>query len=324
MQLQQCPQLTFSSDASAIFHLHSKNITCLTTTILKRGNEDITPVIITGSSDKTVIITHQVTGEHIFTFTHHQSPVLCVEVSSSRPNCLITGGMDGTHHLIDLDKMRVVQTCRDHSKYVTQCKISYCGNWLVTASRDQLINVYRFKDRLEPHARYSQSKPIESMAFLPHSPVIVLGMREDHALSYMDLNSGEVKRVNMNVTGDDWVSFTPMYISVSPTGDHLLVYTDSEAGRIIIYETETSRIVKSLWGLAFDDFASPQCAWHPKGRYIVATNHNELIKVFDASNGECVTTLNGHMGLVRSFSVQDNMIFSCAYDKTVRTWSIFQ
>ena len=43
-------------------------------------------------------------------------------------------------------------------------------------------------------------------------------MREDNYFHYVDADSGDVSKVNMNPMGDDHVSFTVLDMTLSPNG----------------------------------------------------------------------------------------------------------
>ncbi|CAG8699907.1 1995_t:CDS:1, partial [Racocetra persica] len=87
---------------------------------------------------------------------------------------------------------------------------------------------------------------IESLCILPDSNYLIVGIRESNYLYYINLQHTKFKRQNfeitkhnMNANGDNWVSFTAMDIVASPNngGKYLLVATDDDNGRIIMFKT---------------------------------------------------------------------------------------
>ncbi|RIB23795.1 WD40-repeat-containing domain protein [Gigaspora rosea] len=88
---------------------------------------------------------------------------------------------------------------------------------------------------------------IESLCILPNSSYLIVGIRDSNYLHYVNLQQHtnsktqnfEITKHNMNANGDDWVSFTAMDIIASPNngGKYLLVATDDENGRIIMFKT---------------------------------------------------------------------------------------
>ncbi|KAI8923067.1 WD40-repeat-containing domain protein, partial [Entophlyctis helioformis] len=217
------------------------------------------------------------------------------------------------------------------------------GLWLATASHDRSLNLYCNTGTVAApvFTRY-RSMPfkgvVESMCFLPSSSsasssasastcthTLVAGIRDDNYLHYIDLagdSEPAVTRVNLNANNDDWVSFTPLCLAPSPSGSHLLVYTDAKAGRLIIYQTRTSRVVRNLWGVEADGMSQPSAVWSPSGRHVFASSEDGAVVVYDAGDGRRLGRLEGHEGVIRSmvFDAEEHAVVTCSYDLTVRVW----
>nr|KAJ3421365.1 hypothetical protein HK105_003756 [Polyrhizophydium stewartii] len=342
--------LATSSDAARVFHgIHHANILCVAPTTLPAAvfpehalPDDYVRVLLTGSADKSLRISDAASGQLLATLGHPASPVLAVAVHPSIPTIAATACMDGSVHLVDLAARTVLADwARSHAKYVTQCAFSPCGSWLVTGSHDRSVNIYRLASAPGgPHPpSYTKRHTttfkgaVESMCILragsasTPSPTLVVGVREDNNLHYIDLDDAESLQatpVNLNANGDAWVSFTPVHMAPSPSGAHLAVYTDAKSGRIIVFQTRTSRIVRDLWGVEADGFTQASCCWHPSGNYLFASSDNRSILVFHAASGRIVDKLVGHEGLVRHivFDGEQSALVSVSYDRTVRVWPI--
>jgi COMPASS component SWD3 len=176
------------------------------------------------------------------------------------------------------------------------------------------------------------SGPAESICFVKSGDDynqeihLVVGVREDNYLHYICLNKESgfpYKTFNMNENGDDWVSFTAMELSVSPSGNHILCYTDSTSGRIIVFKSHSSEQVVNLYGTQIDSFSQPRACWHSNGHFVFATSDDHKIYVFDVVTGRVMSKLTGHEGVVRdlSFNSGKNILVSCGFDKTVRMWT---
>jgi COMPASS component SWD3 len=304
--------------------------------------------------------------------------------------------MDGSVILVDMTTQTIIQTrSREHGKYATRIRFSSCGKYCVSASYDKSVIVYRvvmnerggnsdstpqspFKARLVRCAQLSFRGAVESLAFRPNTalPTFVVGTRDDNELHFVTLMEGNsssmedadqgsssiaytIRRHNMNTNGDNWVSFTPMDMVFHASGDYLVVYTDSQAGRIIVYrspsteETTTqneSRLVsnaspelesesesalssvnavgppmtiyKSIYGIMCDEFSQPRLVIDDT--LVYATSDDHAIHVFDIASGKKLERLAGHTGVVRGldFSGGDSGmgLVSCGFDKSVRIW----
>ncbi|KAI8998157.1 WD40-repeat-containing domain protein [Gaertneriomyces semiglobifer] len=300
-------------------------------------------VVATSSTDKTVKLSDGDSGKVLAVLDHHKAAVLAMAFHPKNPCYLLTAGMDGAHHIVDIRTGTSVQNWHDHAKYVTQAGFSTCddGTYLVTASYDKTVNIYRQASRpavADDRPLYEKvhtmtfNGAVESICFLDPAhrsasnahPTLVVGTRDDNYLHYIELDGAEWKdsTVNMNANNDNWVSFTPMSLCPSPTGDHIACYTDSKAGRIIIFRARSSIQVKNLYGVVADGFSQPRCCWDASGRFLFATSDDQKIYVFDVFSGQIESTLAGHTGTVRSlaYDLDRNWLLSASFDKTVRVW----
>lgn len=314
--------------------------------------------VITGAADKTVRVSEAESGKLLTILSDFGAAVLSMDFCPSHPTLLVTSSMDGSHQTVDLETQAVVQRWKDHRKYVTRVGFSLDGEYLVSASYDKTCNIYRreagtgdgkmlptFDGAHDSSApRYKKVKTItfigavESICFLPSPPMsqsnpegkvystLVVGSRDDNYLNYIDLIEEEDfphLRYNVNSNGDDWVSFTPMDLQPSPTGSHVLCFTDQKSGRMIIFRARSAGQAKNIYGTENDGFSQPRCAWSADGRYIFATSDDFRIWVFEVASGRNVGQLIGHTGIVRDICYDTDLsaVVSCSFDKTVRMWT---
>ncbi|KAJ3296240.1 hypothetical protein HK104_001805 [Borealophlyctis nickersoniae] len=311
-------------------------------------------VLLTGSTDKTARLTDADTGGLLARLDHHNAPILAADFYPSDPGYVVTGGMDGAHHVVDVRTGQPVQSWKAHSKYIVRALFSPHdgGQWLVTGSYDKTVNIYE-RSSAGSHASsvsVEGSAPqfqlfhtltlrgtAESICFLPPAPpshlhsTLVVGSRDDNKLLHIDLDlsapsgaSLNTYTTNMNENGDDWVSFAAMDLAPSPSGRHLACYTDSKAGRIIIFASRESRQAKNLYGVVADEFSRPRCCWDVDGKLLFATSDDRRVYVFEIATGTVVQRLGGHQDVVRGLAVDADRAWavSCSFDKTVRIWEV--
>ncbi|CAG8691327.1 13922_t:CDS:2 [Funneliformis caledonium] len=307
------------------------------------------PTIITGSADKSIRLTSLLTGD-TFSICNdvHKGGILCLDCHPIYNHLLLIGSMDSTCTLINVHAMNVVQTFKDHTKYVVRSKFSMDGKMIVTASYDHKVNFYKVgneemlsRTSLTPNTSnttlpsYNKIHSItfvgniESMCFLPDNQYLVVGVRGDNYLHYINLSNFIDKKYNMNSNGDDWVSFTPMDISPSPQnhGRYLLVSTDDENGRIILFRTHSSQQVFNFYDLEVipdRKLTNPRHCWHPNGKYFFTFGVDSIIRIFDVATKSIVHKLESHKDVVRDlwFDQYRNLLVSCGFDKTVKIWRV--
>ena len=185
------------------------------------------------------------------------------------------GFMDGSIKIVSniyTDERKTVFEVKElHQKYVVRVK--WGQDCFATASYDKTVCLFNLQPGGEAtEGKYQFSKKwsfcgnVESIEFTPDYLTLIVAVRGDNYLNYINLSTYEINRVNMNANGDDHVSFTPMHIQCSPSGEHLLVQTDKD--RIIVMRTHTPIQSRNLYGTINNEFSQPRACWHPSGKYI--------------------------------------------------------
>jgi COMPASS component SWD3 len=310
------------SVAATLQDVHTLNITCVKAKVFPGSlfnQSGQVSAVITGGADKKLRITSE-SGSTLTFFSTGSTP-LSIDVHPTESNLVAVSAMDGSLTVYDLHTAEVLHSWKDHSKYATRCAFSPNGKWLVSSSYDRSINVYEYDGTFTKKTCLNYFLgAVESIAFVAPATLIV-GTRDDNFLHYVDLGPEFLRRkYNTNPNGDDWVSFSPMDLAVSPSGKHIVIYTDQKAGRLIILRTESSIHVKSLYGVECDGFSQPRCCWSSDGAYIYATSDDFKIWVYEVSSGKVVEKLAGHTGVVRDVARDGSKLVSASFDKTVRIW----
>ncbi|KAJ5066966.1 hypothetical protein M0811_03310 [Anaeramoeba ignava] len=294
--------------------------------------------IATTSTDKTLKITEIKTNKIIQTFDKiSKGTILCLDFHPNE-NVILGGAMDGTHFLINYLQNQDPIKFRDHSKYVSVVSFSENGNYFLTGSHDYTINIYTKTEQKEEKqekemkitefthkSKFTFVGVIESAIFGKTETEIIVSSRNDHFFHYIDLETSQDTRINMNQNLDNHISFTVMDLQVSPDKNHLLVTTDKD--RVLIYLYKSNLQVQSLYGTSNDEFTNPKSCWDPSSHFVYSTSQRDFeVIVWDYIDGEKVANLNIHSGLIRNIhvrlnkSTQETFIATCSYDKSVALW----
>jgi COMPASS component SWD3 len=306
--------------------------------------------IVTGSADKSVRLTSLLTGEPYNSLDVHTGGVPCVDFHPVYPTLMLSASLDATAALFEMSSNQRIQVFKDdHTRPISRARFSPDGSMFVTASLDRPICFYRLQ--LSPqtpmspitpatprspmsrmfdgvhyakvHTMQFSGKP-EALCFLPDGRYLVVAVRDDNYLHYIDLNSYEDTVYNMNENGDDYVSFTAMDLSASPHNDgrYLLVSTDRN-GRLILFRTHSSEQLRNFYGVPNDELFTPRHCWHPSGKYFFVNDGDDWsVSVFDVASGRVCAKLHGHKGVVRDlwYDAEKDLLLTCGYDKSVRVW----
>ncbi|KAI9320222.1 WD40-repeat-containing domain protein [Dichotomocladium elegans] len=338
LDITQRPEDFEDGDNQFFSTLVEQHSTLHTSNILAIAVDPHTRRIATSSTNREVkLITKFGVTER--EYRHHQAPVLSIEFHPSEANWMLTASMDGTAVLVDTtrdgdDDKAVVQRFKDHRKYVVRAIFSPVdGRYMATASYDRTVNVYEYDQGLGHYRLIHQLGPfignVEAICFVENA-VLVVGVRNDNYLHYIHIpesNTAELRheKCNMNANNDDWVSFSPVWLSVSPDGRHVLCSTDQSTGRLILFKKFESTQVCNYYDSPSDNqFATRRHAWHPSGHYFYVSGADDhSIRVIETKTGKVVGTLSGgHTAMIRTISVDEQVgLVSGGYDHTMCIWS---
>ncbi|KAG0170555.1 hypothetical protein DFQ28_001959 [Apophysomyces sp. BC1034] len=331
--LQLESHLELESGDDDFFTLLSASFTTIhNNNILAVAVEPQTHVIATSSTDKAVKLSYTINkqdGNTSKVCQHHQAPVLSIDFHPTLPHLMLTTSMDGTSILVNTQNVdEVHQHFKDHKKYVIRGLFSPGdGKYIATASFDRTVCIYR-QQTAESLPSYTLIKQmtflnsVEAICFF--GDTLVVGVRDDNYLHYIGLPDFHEERCNINANGDDWVSFSPAWLSPSPDGRYLLCSTDHESGRMIMFAWKQSKQIQNYYDAPTDNkFSTRRHAFHPSGKYFYASGGDDnSIRVFEAKSGNVVAHLKGHTAMVRAMTLDAELgLVTGGYDHAVRVWS---
>ena len=317
---------------------HSANITTV-----KWQPSPSTTLVASGGVDKVVKVTDTTTGD-VVNAIPVPGPILSMDFSRTHPDWLLVGCMNGDVLLLDLTQTPpILMRAHDHSKYVIAVEFAPDGASFASASHDGTVAIYTrtvspstssssppspsSSNSASPqaapftlHHRLEYRNAIETLTWL--SPTLLcIAPREDNYLHVIDAPARvEASKVNMNLTGDDHVSFSAMNIALSP--DHTLLAVATDQHRLLILLAGTNIQVRNYWGLQNDGYSTPRVGWSRGGRYVYVSQQDASVCVYDVSEGRNAGVLRGHDVNVRDVDVHpfQDLVATASFDRTVKLW----
>ena len=315
--LKLAPDLA-ASHCSLTLTPHSANITTV-----KWQHSASSALLASGGVDKVVKVTDIASGD-VVNAIPVLGPVLSMDFSKSQPDLLLVGCMNGDVLLLDLTQTPpILLKTHEHTKYVIAVEFAPDGASFASASHDGTVVTYTrsaVTGAFALHHRWEYRNAVETVAWLSSS-VLCVAPREDNYLHLMHVPSRtEQARVNMNLTGDDHVSFSAMNIAASPDASLLAVATDQH--RLIVLAAGTPIQVRNYWGLQNDGYSTPRVSWSRSGRFVYVSQQDASVCVYDASEGKSVGVLRGHDTNVRDVDCHPfkDLVATASFDRTVRVW----
>eukprot|EP00656_Telonema_subtile_P054634 TRINITY_DN8213_c0_g1_i5.p1 TRINITY_DN8213_c0_g1~~TRINITY_DN8213_c0_g1_i5.p1 ORF type:complete len:306 (-),score=51.04 TRINITY_DN8213_c0_g1_i5:175-1092(-) len=254
--------------------------------------------------------------------TAGQGALLSLDFHPQDTNLLLSSYMDGSHAISNITDGSVVQQFKEHTKFCTKVAWSPCGQLFASCSHDRSIKIYRREDSGEwkVSSTHGFNAVSESMCFGPGA--LVVAVREDHRLHYIDLETGVVSfQSTCTIEGDSHVWCSVLDLALSPCSKYLLCCTD-KSRHIVMPFQGPSKHVRSLYGAINDELSTPRAIWSPEGRHVYSTSMDYSIVMWDVSNQSVLDRLQGHTKTVRCVHHHPtkSLLASGGFDKTVKLW----
>eukprot|EP00743_Colponemidia_sp_Colp-15_P002644 GILK01002866.1.p1 GENE.GILK01002866.1~~GILK01002866.1.p1 ORF type:complete len:417 (+),score=72.76 GILK01002866.1:44-1294(+) len=254
--------------------------------------------------------------------------VLCLDWNpcKERQHLLLASFMDGLVAVLDTKEDVVLQTFREHRKFAVTCRWNDDGTKFASGSHDETVRIYGLKDETSNSYSLLQElnfkTAVEALTFVKNTNTLIVAVRRDNFLYYVNLDSYEREKVNMNSNLDNHVSFTAMYLSATDDARFLVVSTDKS--RIIMFRLGTSEQVRNFYGATNDDYSQPRHVLDPSGRYLYGTSQDNSVYCWEVSSQRVVQRMVGHTARVRSLDlyggVSSLVLATGSFDRTVKLW----
>jgi WD40 repeat protein len=262
-------------------------------------------------------------------------PSVVHSVAFSRDSTsVLSGSDDATIKLWDVATGRLLRAFNGHSKRVNAIAVSPDGTQVLSGSDDNTTMLWNVATG-QLLRTFQANYPFIEVAFstdgtrvLAASAGYIPGFNSsiDGMQHMWDAASGQVLRT-------DSLGLSPDSAAFSRDGNQIVV-----AGKtamcvqpicnpgydnpirmtwIKLLDAATGEVLHSLSGVA------SSVAFSPDGARIVTGGEDKMIKLWDATNGQLVRTLEGHLSGVWSvvFSPDGSRVLSGSADKTMKLWN---
>ncbi|UIZ21142.1 hypothetical protein KXD40_000573 [Peronospora effusa] len=315
-------------------------------------------IVITGGADKCISV-HDWKTEKKLCVLETSGPVLALAFNpkAEYADYFVAAGMDAKHALYrsiqekeEKWHIQMLWQFHDHNRHgAFKLAWSASGHLFATGSSDKSLNIYQCSGLVgrgqtgaevcEKIKSFYFNGTVEAIVFAPDTmsetddgkrshEVLVIAVRDDCYVHYVNCLTFEKERVNMNSDGIEHVSYTIMGLSLSPSGKYLLAATDANLN--FIFSVKQNVVLRSLYGHQAGPYSQPRAAWHPSEKYVISNNEeNGAIFVWSVASERVVETLDAHKGLVRDLvcpvtlsSTGSPMMITVSYDKRMKVWEL--
>ncbi|MEM8723134.1 MAG: CHAT domain-containing protein [Cyanobacteria bacterium P01_G01_bin.39] len=261
--------------------------------------------IVSGSDDKTVKLWSIEKKSLVHTFDEYQNLVKSVVISPDG-KYIVSGSWDKTVKLWDMEKKSVIHTFEGHQDNVESVAISPDGKYIVSGSRDRTVKLWDVEKKSVIHTFEGHQDNVESVAISPDGKYIVSNSitdtKEDSTMKLWDIQQ---QSLIQNFKGHE----APVNsVAVSPDSEYIV--SGGSDGKVKRWDVQQPSIVHTFDGYQASVNSSynhdnwiKSVAISPDGKYIVSSNWNGTLKLWDNQQKLVTQTFNLHNFLVNAVAI---------------------
>ncbi|RKP05347.1 WD40-repeat-containing domain protein [Thamnocephalis sphaerospora] len=286
--------------------------------------------LLTSSMDGAVAIIDLKAGQTMARWKDHTKYAVCarfIVAPTTNDDWMASAGHDGR-----LNIYRLASSAGDAVQDTAETTItvvadaSGAGNRLSGSSAPYVLHKqHQFRTAIESFCTLpgAESQDSEDASDAADAPEVVIALRSDPYLRYLQLDSGHERRFSINADPlDTHVSFSILDLAVSPCGRYIAAATDKQpTGLVVVYARAQNRQVASWFVASVPAFSRSRCAW--LGQRVVAALGDEHVYLLEVGCDAPRVAWPAHSAAVRCLAVDTELrhLVTGGFDSRLRTWS---
>jgi WD40 repeat protein len=284
---------------------------------------EIGGILASGSDDFAVRLWDVNSGECLQILAKHTNRVWCV-VFSPNGKLLASSSDDKSIRLWEIATGECVKTFWENTYRIKSICFSPDGAILASTSADETIKIWDVNEGKCLKILEANQERVQSVAFSPDGNILVSG-GDDWTVRLWSVSTGECIKVLKGHTAE--------VNSVTFSHDGQIIASGSNDHDVRIWLASTGECIQVLQGhthavhsVAFSPHLAAGSTWSTLGDssslMLFSSGTDETIRIWNVATGECLKTLQEHLGTVWSVSVSpiSAIVASGSQDETIKLW----
>ncbi len=265
--------------------------------------------------DENGLVTAVGVGETEITVSYEditETVSVTVEAENGQPLLAITGSVDDTVKVWDVETGQVITNFTKHSDTIQEVAFSPDGTKAITGSNDKTAKVWDVETGQVITNFTGHSGLVSTSAFSPDGTKAITGSTDGTAKVW-DVETGQV------ITNFTEHSDTIFAAAFSPDGTKAI--TGSLDSIAKVWDVETGEVITNFTG---HSKAISAVAFSPEGTKAITGSGDKTAKIWGVETGEVITDFTGHYDWVNAvaFSPDGTKAITGSSDKTAKVWDV--
>jgi serine/threonine protein kinase len=241
----------------------------------------------------------------------HSSWIMAVAISPDNQT-LISGSMDDTIRIWNLQSGELLNTITGHTKVINCLAISPDGQTLVSGSDDHSIRFWNLPSGKAGRILREHTRDVTSVAISSNGEFLISGS-EDRTVRLWRLQNGEPVRMLSGISG--------MVKAVTVSSDSKIIASGGLDNQIKLWNLQTGQLLRTLTG-HFNSVNSVVIS--PDNKLVASGSKDKTVKIWNLQTGDLLRTFSGHTDAVNSLAISPDgrTLVSGSNDKTVKIWNL--
>lgn len=233
-------------------------------------------------------------------------------VFSPDDKSLLTGSIDGTLRLWDLETFQTALIFEGHTNHIRSAVFSDDGSHIVSASSDGTLRIWDVNTGKVIRVLEGHTSIVRCCDIHPNGKFVISGS-DDQTLRLWSVENGRTMMIFEGHSGP------VLGCEFSPEGNHII--SSSSDGNLRLWDFSSGQTIRVFKG--HSDIVR-SCSFNLSGNKIVSGSADRTVRLWDVDTGSEIKRFDGHSGAVTDvkFSRNEKYLLSSSWSRHLILWDI--